>query len=177
MCAPAVTLPGVNGVKANPTLSRALWSGAYLFVEFLATAPRILAPGRTDGIDHFKIGDVCEVFLAVGGQSGYLEVHVTPGGYKTVYFFSGPRVPAPLPGAAGDVQAFAQRVPGGWRAVIGIPWSIAGTVPHACGREVLFGRYDYGSSSGDPVLSSFPSQNGQPDFHCRDRYASLQLRQ
>lgn len=170
---PAARLQGAGG--CDPTLVRALWDDARLFIEFVASARGLQSPGRRDGLDHFKIGDVCELFLAPLAREGYLEVHVTPAGYKTTYFFSGPRELSVPPAGADEVYANAAPVPGGWRAVVGVPWDLAGGRPRDQAWEIFFGRYDY-AGRATPDLSSFPPQKGRPDFHRRDRYACLELK-
>ncbi|MEX1110196.1 MAG: hypothetical protein WEB31_00195 [Chthoniobacterales bacterium] len=169
---PPAMLRGVDGTVAEPAEVRARWNGSVLFVEFLCRDESVVSPGTRDGLDHFKLGDVVEVFLGRRGQPGYVEVHATPAGRKTVYAFCAYRRAAP-PVAGSEVRAGP--VDGGWRAVLSIPWPSPGGSPGEEGWEILAGRYDYAEPGGTPVLSSFPGQTGRPDFHARGRYARLEL--
>ncbi len=169
--APPAVLRGVDGIVAGPAELRARWNGSALFVEFLCRDESVVSPGTRDNLDHFKLGDVVEVFLGRRGQPGYVEVHATPAGRKSVYAFRAYRRAAP-PVAGSEVRAGP--VDGGWRAVLSVPWPSAGN-PGEQAWEILAGRYDYAEPGGTPVLSSFPGQTGRPDFHARGRYARLEL--
>lgn len=168
-----VTLVGVGASDAAAATVRARWNNDWLFFEFLCRDDALVSPGRTDGEDHFKIGDVVEVFVGREGRPAYLEVHATPGGRKTVYGFRGYRQPASAPEG---IEVRAGKTEGGWRAVLSIPWPALGGKPEAGPWEFLAGRYDYHETGGSPVLSSFPAQTGKPDFHDRARFARLELR-
>ena len=201
--APAVELRGVDGAEVAGATVRALWNEGWIFFEFSCRDEGIVSPGTRDGLDHFKIGDVVEIFLAREGVEPYAEIHATPAGRKTVYFFNGCRELAPAPAAAQDVRVRSESTADGWRAVMSIPWALVGGSPRNAERgmrkaesggqgtgdrgrkseggeggawQVLAGRYDYAAEGGVPVLSSFPGQRGVPDFHARSRYARLELR-
>lgn len=165
-------LAGVDGTAAATTTVRALWNDQWLFFEFVCRDDAAVASGLADGADHFKVGDVVEVFVGKRGEPSYLEVHATPDGRKTVYAFQSYRRAAPAPN---DAEIKAGPVEGGWRTVMAIPWSSLGGKPNNESWEFLAGRYDYDESGSRPVLSSFPAQSGKPDFHKRSRYAVLQL--
>jgi len=169
--APAAELRGVDGGPAADASVRARWSDGWLCFEFICRDERIVAPGRGDNLDHFKLGDVVEIFAARRGKPEYLEVHATPAGWKSVYAFRSYRKPAPAPSGA---VVRSGPIEGGWRAVVSIPWSALGG-PGEGAWEILAGRYDYAETGGRPVLSSFPPQSGRPDFHDRARYAPLRL--
>ena len=170
--APAALAP-TGGADAAVASVRARWNEDWLFFEFVCRDEVLVSPGRADGEDHFKIGDVVEVFVGREGRPAYVEVHATPAGRKTVYGFRGYRLPASAP-AGLEVQAGA--IDGGWRAVVSIPWPALGGRPDRGPWEFLAGRYDYDKTGGRPALSSFPAQSGKPDFHDRARFARLELR-
>jgi hypothetical protein len=174
--APGLALTGVDGKPSAPTKVRARWNESWLFVEFVCKDADVVSPGKEDGLDHWKLGDVVEVFLGRTGASPYAEIHATPAGRKTIYFFHGYRQSAPMPPAAEDVVVQAEKVPGGWRAMLAIPWAVLGGGAKAGDWQIFAGRYDYPSATAHPVLSSCPPQTGRPDFHRRETYARLELR-
>lgn len=169
---PSVTLRGIGGAAA-PTELRARWNQTAVFFEFLCRDDSVVSPGERDGLDHFKLGDVVEIFLGRTGEPAYSELHATPAGRKTAYAFSGYRK-ASVPFEGGEVRS--GRIEGGWRAVLAIPWKSLKSGSGDGPWEFLAGRYDYDEPGGQPVLSSFPAQTGKPDFHARERYARLMLR-
>jgi hypothetical protein len=173
---PAARLGGVDGATAQRADVRARWNGNGVFFEFVCRDTAIVAPGRDDGLDHFRLGDVVEVFLARSGAASYAEVHATPAGRKSHYFFSAYRHAGPVPAAAELLAVRAGEIRGGWRAVIFVPWAVLGAAGPVGVCDFLAGRYDYAVAGGRPVLSSFPVQTGRPDFHERGRYARLVLR-
>jgi hypothetical protein len=169
---PRVVLSGIDGAKVDATSVRARWNEEWLCFEFVCRDQAIVSPGRRDGEDHFKLGDVVEVFVGRDGKPNYLEVHATPAGRKAVYAFRDYREAGPAP--VGPEVRCAE-TGDGWRAVMMIPWSALGGAPDNGAWEFLAGRYDYDTSGGRAVLSSFPEQSGKPDFHQRSRYAQLEL--
>lgn len=169
--APEAELAGVNDAAVAPARVRARWNDEWLFFEFICRDEVLVSPGRKDGEDHFKLGDVVEVFVARAGRPAYLELHATPAGRKTTYAFRGYRQAAAAPAGC---EVRAGKISDGWRAVLSIPREALGG-DGAC--EFLAGRYDYDEAGGQPMLSSFPAQSGKPDFHDRARFARLELRQ
>lgn len=170
--APSALLRGIDGAEIPSAEVRARWNASGIFFEFLCRDESVVSPGGEDGLDHFRLGDVVEIFLGRRGRSAYLELHATPAGHRTVYAFRGYRRAAAAPSGC---EVRAGRMDGGWRAVLFVPWSSAGGSPEEGPWEFLAGRYDYDKPGGQPVLSSFPGQNGKPDFHARARYARLEL--
>ena len=168
--APEAELAGVDGKQIAPARVRARWNNEWLFFEFLCRDEALVSPGTKDGEEHFKLGDVVEMFLGTSGHPGYLEVHATPEGFKSVYAFRQYRQSANAPGGC---QVRAGKIPGGWRVVISIPRDALGNKEGPW--EFLAGRYDYDEEGARPVLSSFPAQTGKPNFHDRSRFAALEL--
>ena len=172
---PAV-LHGVNGKKSQNASVRVFWNDEALFFFFDCEDRGVVAPGREDGMDHFRLGDTVEVFIGRHGKPGYAEIHATPAGKKSLYFFDGYRDRIAAPAGADLVRVDADKRAGGWRAVISVPWSVIGGKSGGEGWDVFFGRYDYAAEGGSPVLSSFPVQRGpKPDFHRRADYAIMLL--
>jgi hypothetical protein len=174
--APSVLLRGTGGAAAQSASVKARWNEEAVFFEFVCRDAAIVSPGERDGLDHFRLGDVVEVFLGRADADDYAEVHATPAGRKTWYFFQGYRRAAAAPDAVAKIVVRAGEIRDGWRAVLVIPWTVFGANGSAGRWEFLAGRYDYAVAGGAPVLSSFPVQQGKPDFHARDRYARLELR-
>lgn len=170
--APKAILRGVNDSDTPVAEVRARWNPAAVFFEFLCRDESLVSPGDSDGLDHFKVGDVAEIFLGRRGKPFYLEVHATPAGRKTVYAFRAYRKASAVPGGS---EIRAGKIDGGWRAVLAIPWSALGEGPEDGPWEFLAGRYDYDEEGGQARLSSFPAQTGKPDFHQRGGYARLEL--
>ena len=173
---PPVVLRGVNGTKAQNASVRACWNGDALFFVFDCTDRAIVSPGVKDGLDHFRLGDTVEVFIGRRGESSYAEIHATPAGKKSLYFFDGYRRRVPVSAEADRVRVASATTGSGWRAVLSIPWSVLGGKAPGEAWDVFFGRYDYEAEGGAPVLSSFPAQHAaKPDFHRREDYAIMRV--
>ncbi|MBJ7259428.1 MAG: carbohydrate-binding family 9-like protein [Chthoniobacterales bacterium] len=174
--APAVELTGFSGAPAQRARVRALWNEDWLFFAFSLSDRSIVSPGASDGLDHFRLGDTAEVFIAPRGAAHYAEVHATPAGRKTSYFCSAYRQIAAAPRGAERVTVEAAPDGRGWRAFIAVPRAILEKESGGNGYDVFFARYDYDRGGTAPVLSSFPAQHGdKPDFHRRADYAILRL--
>jgi hypothetical protein len=175
--APAVELAGVGAAPAAGAVLRVRWNSRFVFFEFVCRDRALVSPGREDGPDHFKIGDVVEIFLGPPGDGPYCEVHATPAGKKARFFFdSYRRGAASPPPALRRASVKAGPVDGGWRAVIAVPWAALGAAsPGKQDWRVLAGRYDRDAEGAAAVLSSFPPQSGKPDFHDPKRFARLVL--
>ncbi len=174
--APLVALSGVNRGTASPTTLQARWNNQWLFLLFQCGDDEVVSTGKTDGLDHFLLGDVVEVFLGRTDRDSYLEVHATPSGWKTVYSFTAYRQKNEAPSEADQIEVYSEKVSQGWRCLMAVPWTVLPGGPDNGRWQILAGRYDYGLSGNKPVLSSFPPQNANPDFHRRDRFAWLELR-
>lgn len=170
---PEVLLLGTGGSEMEAAAVRARWNREWLFFEFVCRDKSLVSSGRQDGEDHYKSGDVVEVFVARRERADYLEVHATPDGRKTTYAFRDYRRLAPAPEG---IEVRAGETEGGWRAVFSLPWVALGGGPGDGTWEFLAGRYDYDIPGGEPRLSSFPGQGDRPDFHDRSQFAKLEFR-
>ena len=171
-----VVLHGVNGAEAPHAVVQACRNEEGLFFVFHCSDRNVVSPGREDGLDHFRLGDTVEVFLGRRGEPGYVEIHATPAGKKSLYFFDGYRSRIAAPPEAGLVRVDSVMTQGGWRAVMSVPWSVLGAREAGEEWEIFLGRYDYDAEGATPVLSSFPAQRGaKPDFHRRADYAALRF--
>lgn len=170
----AVVLKDVNGADAPSATVRTFWNDHTVFFVFQCADEHVVSSGREDGLDHFRLGDTVEVFIGRRGRPGYAEIHATPAGKKTLYFFDSYRSRGETPAEARRVRVDAATTHLGWRAVIAVPWSALGGTGPEGEWEIFFGRYDYDAEGSAPKLSSFPPQRGaKPDFHRRADYAIL----
>lgn len=175
--APSVGLRGFGQNESQTTEVRALWNEDWLFFAFDCADGSVVSPGENDGMDHFRLGDTAEVFVARRGEESYAEVHATPAGRKTLYFCRDYRQPADPPRAAEKTSVAASKTEHGWRAFIAVPRDVLGGTEEASEYDIFLARYDYESGSDKPILSSFPAQRGdKPDFHRRSDYAILRLK-
>lgn len=175
--APAVSLAGCDGKSVQHSEVRVLWNDDWLFFAFACADRAIVSPGDRDGLDHFLLGDTIEVFTARRGAKNYLEVHATPAGRKTAYFFGDYRQAVPSPDGACRIRVAAEKVLHGWQALIAVPRDLLGSAEAGDDYEIFLGRYDYDAEQGAPSLSSYPVQHGgKPDFHRREDYAILRLK-
>lgn len=173
----AFELKGCRGVAAQPASVRTLWNDEWFFFEVSCSDDRVVSPGAEDGLDHYLLGDTVEIFLARRSAADYAEIHATPAGRKTVYFFAGYRQPSALPPSAAEVRVASSALSSGWRAFVAVPRALIADGASDRNYDVFFARYDYSARDAEPVLSSFPAQEkGKPDFHRRADYAVLRLK-
>lgn len=172
-----LVLAGFDGAPAQRAEVRVLWNKDWLFFAFDCSDNSVISPGDRDGLDHFRLGDTAEVFIAPRGAKSYAEFHATPAGCKTLYFFGDYRSASPAPAAAARVRVESERDGRGWRSFIAVPRDLFAGDGGESGYDVFFARYDYDAPGASPLLSSFPAQHGRKaDFHRRADYAVLQLK-
>lgn len=170
--------------------ARFLRDDTFFYVRFDLEDADIVALGDRDGLKHYVLGDVAEVFLWPEDETWYGEVHLTPAGKVTTYWYAGrgrlglPEDAAPL--APSDIVSQA-RVRGtlndwkdrdaGWTAILAIPWAkISPDGRPSGGRwRVLVARYNFGryrTGGSGPELSSWPPVSA-PNFHLLEEFARL----
>ena len=66
---------------------RLAWNEEYFYVSVKFDDSDIVAEGTADQLHHYKLGDVCELFLKPADKTWYWELYVTPQGNKTTFFF------------------------------------------------------------------------------------------
>jgi len=66
---------------------RFAWDDNYLYLAASFEDSDVVAEGKEDGLHHYKLGDLCELFLKPENKSWYWELYVTPRGNKTTFFF------------------------------------------------------------------------------------------
>lgn len=172
---PAVTLRGADNKPTSPATMRVLWNEKAAFFIFNAVDNTIVSPGKRDGLEQYRIGDTAEVFMGRRGERGYIEVHATPTGKKTLYFYRDYLVAMnPLPGAD-RIRVISIQTTDGWRAIFTIPWEVFGSREAKKGWDVFFGRYDYDELGARERLASFPVLGKKPNFHQRKKYGILRF--
>jgi hypothetical protein len=168
---------------------RLLWDQNNLYVGVELTDLDIVAEGNKDQLYHFRFGDVLEVFLKPENKPCYVELCITPGGYKTWFFW--PKLGDPP--QIEDIPEFTVKakcrgtlnkgtdIDECWSAEMAIPIKALVTVagedlgPDSQWR-LLVGRYNYSRQLPIPWLeySMMPALK-RTDFQLQSEYARLQL--
>ena len=65
------------------------WNETHLYFAFHLKDSDLVAEGTEDGLHHYNLGDVAEVFLKPKNQTWYWELYATPAGNKTSFFMVG----------------------------------------------------------------------------------------
>ena len=139
----------------------------------------LVALGKVDGEEHYRLGDCGEVFLQPSGAEHYWEIWVAPTGYSTIIFRN----------SRGGEREAVERIDGRrikvWTDVNGTlndgvaddsGWAMNLEIPlpeneEARSWRVLVARQNYDSRMDKAVreLSSFPRLS-ETDFHRTDEY-------
>jgi hypothetical protein len=150
----------------------------------------IVAEGKADQLHHYRMGDLCELFIKPKNHRHYWELYVTPLGYKTEFFFPSPGYKG-LPSCFedytanlrtdalinGTVNNYNDR-DSEWTAEMAVPISDLEAYGAKFGPcyewSVFAGRYNYSYYLDDPELSMFPSL-ATTSYHLTEQYADLEL--
>lgn len=170
---PAVTLRGADNKPTASATMRVVWNEKAAFFIFNAVDNSIVSPGKRDGLEQYRIGDTAEVFMGRRGERAYVEVHATPTGKKTLYFYRDYLIAMNPPSGADRIRVISTQTTDGWRAIFTIPWEVFGGREARKGWDVFFGRYDYDELGGRERLASFPVLGKKPNFHHRKKYGVL----
>ena len=162
----------------------------YLFADFIDDDA--VATGRSGRVSHQTEGDVLELFIGPVGRSWYWEIHYTPAGLRSAFFFpsAGRRFGSNITESPrlrhrhsvvieGTLNEWRDRDTG-WSAEISIPWADLAVdddePPPAPGDwRVLVGRYDYSRWQDEVEISFWPPLSALR-FHRPDFFAPLLLR-
>jgi len=68
---------------------RYAWDAHYFYVAARFEDSDLVAEGERDGLPHFQLGDVLEIFLKPVNDTYYWEMYATPLNRKTRYWFPG----------------------------------------------------------------------------------------
>ncbi len=180
----------------EPGTARLLYDDRFLYLGFEFQDADVEDYSKADGQKLYTLSDVAEIFLKPADQTWYWELHLTPGGRVTTYFWPG-RGLVGLPLADGGplvrprfVQV-ATRVNGtlnnwrdrdqGWTAEVAVP--IEKLDPEGSLKtlgpnwRILLARYNfsrYRRQATGPELSSVPAIS-EPSFHLTEEFARLKL--
>lgn len=185
---PVVAANGERKTLRNPGTVRFAWDEKYFYVGAHFVDRDVVAEGDADGLLHFRMGDVCEVFLKPAGRPWYCELYVTPKGRQSAFLWpsGGRRLPSNFISinelkVAATVQGTLND-PGdtdeGWTAEMAVPLSLlersGEKLEPGAGWIILIGRYNYSIDLDEVELSSMPALS-RPDFHFTKEYAPLTI--
>jgi len=165
---------------AESGLVRLAWDERYLYVGAKFEDSDVVALGETDDLPHYKLGDVCEIFLKPVDQPWYWELWATPRGKKTAVFWSrrgqrGAKRKLTLRSAArvsGSVNDSTD-TDEGWTCETAIPIAELGAADRWL---VLVARQNYtGAVDPEHRELSATSRLSQSNFHLYEEYAVLDL--
>lgn len=185
--------PGVEPQSLHePGKVRVAWDDNWLYVAFDFTDSDVVAEGKKDGLHHYKMGDLAEVFIKPDNQSWCWELYATPTGKKTTFFFpSQGRMGLPsnfeykfqkgrLKVAAkvnGTLNNYSDRDKG-WTAEMAIPISELTSRGEKFDPQtpwrLFVGRYNYSYHLPRKELSMMP-RLPKTNYHLIDSYATLKL--
>ena len=164
-----------------------LWDDQYLYMGVEFQDSDVVAEGEEDGLHHYSLGDLAELFLWPEDQTWYWELYVTPRSKQTTFFFpSGGRLGLPSGFKEGFRMNVGAKVDGTlndwtdrdrkWTAEMAVPvkdltargekWG-----PGAAWR-VLVGRYNYSRYLLNTELTMMPKLS-KTNFHLRKEYGRL----
>jgi len=163
------------------------WDDTFFYLAVFFKDKDVVAEGTQDQIHHYRLGDLCELFLKPENNRHYWELYITPAGKKTIFFF-------PSKGYLGlpscnsyvfelKVAAEVQGTLNNWRDVdkswtgeMAVPISELEKygdkfIPGQSWR-ILIGRYNYSVYLDDQELSSLPALP-ETNFHLYSEYGYL----
>jgi hypothetical protein len=184
---------GKDRVKKGQRLAeagkmRVAWDDKHLYIGVEWTDSDIVAKGKADHEMHFRLGDLCEVFLRHEDQERYWELYVTSAQKKSCFWLKrrggrlqtdadfGMRVAAHVNGTLNQSDDTDRS----WSAELAIPAKdlTAHGAPFGTTSNwrLLVARYNYnkGRSWKDPELSMTP-QLTRTKYHRIHEHARLRL--
>ena len=168
------------------------WDEKYFYVGLKLIDTDIAAEGKKDQLLHFRMGDVCELFLKPNDNKWYWELYVTPAGKKSELLYmekgkttleqaleykSGLKVAADVKGSLNNKKDRDQY----WTAEMAMPVKDLTAKGDKFGPgidwRILVARYNFSVSLKDspkPELSAAP-QLSKTNHHLLEEYAKLEL--
>jgi len=176
---------GESEAGFNPGWARIQWSKAALHYDaiLLGTKPH----NRAFRLNQrtWELGDVVEIFLQIGGEPRYVELHVTPenhrlqllwpvGGLERVRGEEAGLEEFMMP-TADWVTSSTQIGPGFWAAHVIVPFSILGLTSNGLIPTLRSAvcRYDYGTRDTPVLSSTAPLQ--APDYHRLNDWQTIEI--
>lgn len=162
------------------------WDEKYFYLAATFEDSDIVATGDKDQLHHYKLGDVCELFLKSDDNIWYCELYVTPRGNKTSFGFPGGSVES-LEDYKSDLIVAANNIgtlndetdkDTRWTAEMAMPvkdlTARGETFGPGSNWRVFVGRYNYSdySNSKRAELSMLPKLS-QTNYHLIDEYAHV----
>lgn len=165
-----------------------------LYVALTFEDEDIVDLSNKNGQELYTLADVGEIFLKPLDDTWYWEIHVSPQGRVSTYWWEGRgrvgltgsrlRVEPPIVQAATWTRGILNQTKSrdnGWSALVTIPWAKidrtgATRTPHSR-WSILMSRYDYSrfrQKGTGPELSA-TSLFAEPSFHQVDEYPKLKL--
>lgn len=185
-------VPGADksrGPLRETGTARLLWDEGALYVGLELRDSDIVARGDVDGLYHYRLGDVAEVFLQPTGQPWYWEFYVTPRGKQSTFYYPS-RAYLGLPStlAATNELTVAAQIQGpldrsgeesrGWTAEMAIPKALLTRQGDRFGPgghwRLQVGRYNYSADLSALELSSLPILS-QANFHLTEEFLPLEF--
>ena len=176
-------------IQTEPGQVQLAWDDQNFYVGVKFTDSDIVAEGLEDQLHHYKMGDVCELFLKPEGESWYWEMYVTPAGKKTAFWFPGRgrlgldscyvytcglRVAAKCDGTLNNWQDRDNC----WTAEMAMPIKDLTARGEKFGPgvkwRILVARYNYSRYLSWPELSMAP-QTSKTNYHLLEDYGYLEL--
>jgi hypothetical protein len=169
----------------NPGWARIQWSKSKLHYDAILLG--IKPTNRAIRLNQrtWELGDVFEIFLQVGGEPRYVELHVTPenrrlqllwpvGGLERLRQDAAGLEEFMVP-SADWVQSSTHIGPGFWVVHVSIPFSVLGLDPNAPipPLRTAVCRYDYGTLEKPVLSSTAPLQAA--DYHRLNDWQTLEL--
>jgi hypothetical protein len=166
---------------------RLAWDSNNVYLAVAFTDSDVVAEGDKDGLHHYQLGDLAELFLWPEDQTWYVEMYVTPRGNFTSFFFpSGGRgLPSTTASNAFPLRV-AAKVDGTlndwsdrdrqWTGEMAVPVSEltarGARVGPGTAWRVLVGRYNYSRWLFTSELTETPALPAT-NYHLRRDYGRL----
>lgn len=175
---------------------RLAWDQEYFYVAVKFDDSDIVAEGTADQLHHYRLGDVCELFLKPADKTWYWELYVTPRGNKTTFFFPSQGrfgLPGCFENYSSDLQVAAQCQgtlnnwqdrDRSWTAEMAMPIKDLTARGERFGLDadwrILVARYNYSYHLTRNGLELGPELSAAPrlsvtNYHLLEEYAVLKL--
>lgn len=173
---------------------RMAWDDNYFYLGIKFQDSDITAKGDKDQMHHYRLGDLCEMFLKPANNDNYVELYVTPRSKKTSFYI--PREKDNRPSRIDDlicgleVAAYVGNGTlnkrddrdGWWSAEMAMPVKdlekLGEKISDGSKWRIMVARYNYSKSSGDgedEIEYSMTPGLSKVNYHLVKEYAPLYL--